>query len=99
MTPRAQSNRFTVDLIVNYPALFQNRVQIQRANSGVRVWIEEKHEQFTRLLIQHEPELMRCILVAVPNRSDARDILQECSVALWRKFGNYDPERAFVAWA
>lgn len=60
---------------------------------------EEKHEQFTRLLIQHEPELMRCVLVAVPNRSDARDILQECSVALWRKFDNYDPERAFVAWA
>ena len=59
----------------------------------------EKHEQFTRLLIQHEPELMRCILVAVPNRSDARDILQECSVSLWHKFGNYDPGRAFVPWA
>lgn len=59
----------------------------------------EKHEQFTRLLIQHEPELMRCILVAVPNRSDARDILQECSVSLWRKFSNYEPERAFVPWA
>lgn len=59
----------------------------------------EKHEQFTRLLIQHEPELMRCILVAVPNRSDARDILQECSVSLWRKFGNYDSDRAFVPWA
>jgi RNA polymerase sigma-70 factor (ECF subfamily) len=60
---------------------------------------EEKHERFTRLLIQHEPELMRCILVAVPNRSDARDILQECSVALWRKFGNYEPDRPFVPWA
>ncbi len=59
----------------------------------------EKHEQFTRLLIQHEPELMRSILVAVPNRSDARDILQECSVSLWRKFGDYDPDRAFVSWA
>ena len=60
---------------------------------------EEKHEQFTRLLIQHEPALMRCILVAVPNRSDARDILQDCSVSLWHKFGDYDPERAFVPWA
>ncbi len=59
----------------------------------------EQHEQFTRLLIQHEPELMRCILIAVPNRSDARDILQECSVSLWNKFGNFDLERAFVPWA
>ncbi len=60
---------------------------------------DEKHEQFTRLLIQHEPALMRCILVAVPHRSDARDILQECSVSLWHKFHSYDPERSFVPWA
>lgn len=60
---------------------------------------DQDHEKFTRLLIQHEPELMRSILVAVPNRSDARDILQECSVALWKKFSSYDPGRAFVPWA
>ena len=57
------------------------------------------HERFTRLLIEHEPELLRCILVAVPNRSDARDILQECSVSLWRKFSDFEPERPFVPWA
>ena len=59
----------------------------------------ETHEQFTRLLKVHEPELMRWILVAVPNRSDARDIMQECSVALWNKFEHYDADRSFVAWA
>lgn len=61
--------------------------------------IDEDHERFTRLLIEHEPELLRCILVAVPNRSDARDILQECSVSLWRKFETYRPDRPFVPWA
>ena len=60
---------------------------------------KEKHEQFTRLLIRHEPELMRCILVAVPNRSDARDILQDCAVSLWHKFDRFEPARAFVPWA
>ena len=59
----------------------------------------DPHEQFTRLLIEHEPELLRFILVTVPNRADARDILQECSVALWRRFADYDSERPFVAWA
>ena len=59
----------------------------------------DKHEQFTRLLIHHELALMRCILVAVPNRSDARDILQECSVSLWHKFDDYDTARDFVPWA
>ena len=59
----------------------------------------DEHERFTRLLIQHEPDLLRCVLVAVPNRADARDILQECSVALWRRFSSYDEKRAFVGWA
>ena len=59
----------------------------------------DDHERFTRLLIEHEPELLRCVLVAVPNRADARDIMQECSVALWRRFSEYDPERSFVPWA
>ena len=57
----------------------------------------DPHEQFTRLLIEHEPELLRFILVTVPNRADARDILQECSVALWRRFTHYDSDRPFVA--
>ena len=59
----------------------------------------DDHERFTRLLIRYEPELLRCVLVAVPNRADARDILQECSVALWRRFSDYDLERPFVTWA
>ena len=59
----------------------------------------DPHERFTRLLIEHEPELLRYVLVTVPNRADARDILQECSVALWRRFADYDSERPFMAWA
>jgi RNA polymerase sigma-70 factor (ECF subfamily) len=38
-------------------------------------------------------------MVAVPNRADARDVLQECSVALWRNFAEYDSERPFLNWA
>lgn len=59
----------------------------------------DDHERFTRLLIEHELELLRCVMVAVPNRADARDIMQECSVALWRQFSNYDAHRPFVPWA
>lgn len=60
---------------------------------------DDDHERFTRLLIRHEPELLRCILVAVPNRADARDVLQDASVALWRRFADYDPARPFPHWA
>ena len=48
------------------------------------------HERFTRLLLEAEPTMLRSILVIVPNRTDARDILQETAVALWRRFETYD---------
>jgi len=74
------------------------------SNSRIEKWIDcmdppDDHERFTRLLIEHEPQLLRCVLVAVPNRADARDIMQECSVALWRRFSKYEVERPFVPWA
>ena len=57
------------------------------------------HEQFTRLLLESEPVMLRSILVMVPNRADAREIMQETAVALWRQFASYDPQRPFVNWA
>ncbi len=33
----------------------------------------EAHERFTRLLIQHKPNLLWCILMELPNRTDTRD--------------------------
>lgn len=58
-----------------------------------------EHARFARLLVEHEPIFKRYVLTKVPNRSDAHDIVQECSVALWRNFSKYDPNRAFVGWA
>jgi RNA polymerase sigma-70 factor, ECF subfamily len=41
-------------------------------------------EQFMRLFLQSERELLRYVMVLVPQVSDARDVLQEAAVALWR---------------
>ena len=59
----------------------------------------DDHERFTRLLLESEPVMLRSILVVVPNRADAREIMQETAVALWRQFASYDPKRPFVNWA
>lgn len=59
----------------------------------------EKHERFMRLFLQHEPEILRSVLSVVPQLTDARDIVQETAVALWKRFDTYDPERSFAAWA
>ncbi len=56
-------------------------------------------EQFVLLLTRHQDRLFRYIFSLVPAEADARDILQETSVALFRKFGQYDASRPFLPWA
>ena len=60
---------------------------------------DTNYERFVRLFVQHEPELLRTALVYVPCRSDARDIVQETAVALWKQFDEYKSDRPFVPWA
>jgi len=57
------------------------------------------HEQFMRLFLQSERELLRYVMVLVPSVADARDVLQETALALWRQIDKYDPARPFVPWA
>ncbi len=57
------------------------------------------HERFMRLFLEHEPEILRSVMVFVPQRSDARDIVQDTAVALWQHFAEYDSTRPFVNWA
>jgi RNA polymerase sigma-70 factor (ECF subfamily) len=59
----------------------------------------DQHERFLRLFAKNEERIRRYIMVLVPNRADADDIFQETTVALWKKFGEYTPERPFFNWA
>lgn len=51
------------------------------------------------LLTRHQEQLFRYVFSLMPVEADAKDILQETSVALFRKFSEYDPERPFLPWA
>ncbi len=56
-------------------------------------------ESLVLLLTQHQEPLFRYIFSLVPCEADARDILQETSLALYRKFDQYDATRPFLPWA
>lgn len=56
-------------------------------------------EQFMRLFLETERELLRYVMALIPNPSDARDVVQETAVALWRAVEKYDPSRPFGPWA
>jgi RNA polymerase sigma-70 factor (ECF subfamily) len=56
-------------------------------------------ELLVRLLTRHQEEIFRFILSLHPHEEDARDVLQETSVALCRKIVDYDPAQPFLPWA
>jgi RNA polymerase sigma-70 factor (ECF subfamily) len=56
-------------------------------------------EQLVRLLMKHQDDLFRYIFSLLPHEEDARDVLQETSVSLYRKFAEYNAEKPFLAWA
>jgi RNA polymerase sigma-70 factor (ECF subfamily) len=56
-------------------------------------------EAFMRLVLNSERELQRYVMAIVPDREDARDIVQETLISLWKKRDRYDPSRPFVPWA
>ena len=60
---------------------------------------EQRTEDFIRLLTAHQDRLFRYIYALVPCEADARDILQETSMAVYRKFSGYDSARPFFPWA
>ena len=59
----------------------------------------EATELLVGLLTAHQQELFRYIFALLPHEEDARDVLQETSVALCRKFDEYDPSQPFLPWA
>lgn len=56
-------------------------------------------EALILLLTQHQDQLFRYIYALLPSEADARDALQETSLALFRKFDQYDSAKPFLPWA
>ena len=56
-------------------------------------------EQFITLLNAAHGRLLVFLRVMLGNNPDAEDVLQRASMTIWRKFGEYDPEKDFFTWA
>lgn len=59
----------------------------------------EVRDRFARLYADHYHDLYRYILTLIPHTEDAQEVLQDASVALWRKVHEYDPAELFLPWA
>src|ERR1700722_18769690 len=56
-------------------------------------------EEFARQLTGAQSQLYACICALLGGTQDARDVLQETNLVLWRKATDYDPQRDFLTWA
>ena len=60
---------------------------------------QPQDDRFLRLYAEHEPSLHGFVRSLVPTRDDAREVMQEVAVALWRKFGSLADAADFRRWA
>lgn len=56
-------------------------------------------EEFLRLFTRDQFRIAGFVRAMVVDPADASDVLQETSLALWRSFDQYDPQREFASWA
>jgi RNA polymerase sigma-70 factor (ECF subfamily) len=59
----------------------------------------EHHDNFLRSFTVNELAIRAYVRRLVPTRSDADDVMQEVSVVLWKKFGEFRKDGNFRAWA
>ena len=52
-----------------------------------------------RRFLECQRGLLRYVMYFVPNAHDARDIVQNTAIALWKKHEQYDPAEPFMPWA
>lgn len=59
----------------------------------------ERHDRFLRLYVEHEEALRGFVRSLVPTREDAREVMQDVAVVLWRKFDRLSSVDDFRRWA
>ena len=55
--------------------------------------------RYVALITEHQPAIYAYVLTMYPNRSVAKDILQETNLVLWKKAKDFDLDTSFKAWA
>jgi RNA polymerase sigma-70 factor (ECF subfamily) len=62
--------------------------------------IDAQHNlRFVRLFAQHEHQVYAYIVSALANWTDADEVMQETSVALWEMFDDFQEGTSFCSWA
>jgi len=58
----------------------------------------QKRIEFEASFSQSQRQLLLFLVSMVGNIADAEDVLQRCSLIMWKKFNDYDRSKSFLAW-
>jgi RNA polymerase sigma-70 factor (ECF subfamily) len=58
-----------------------------------------QHEQFVERFVRSQDRIYAYVVTLLPNRADAEEVFQQTSLALWKKWQQFDASRDFVRWA
>ena len=59
----------------------------------------EQHDQFLRLFMEHEEALRLFVRSLLFNQEEAREVMQDVAIVLWRKFDDSLDSLSFRRWA
>lgn len=57
-----------------------------------------KHEEFIALFVRHEPAIHSFLTSLLANLDDAEVVMQETSMAMWKKFDQFEAGTSFRNW-
>jgi len=58
-----------------------------------------KHEEFMALFVRHEPAIHSFLTSLLADLAEAEEVMQETSVVMWKKFGQFRAGTSFRNWA
>jgi len=58
-----------------------------------------QQDLFVEQFVRSQGRVYAYIVTLLPNRDDAEEVFQQTSLALWKKWQEFDPKRDFVRWA
>lgn len=59
----------------------------------------QEYEEFLHRFTRDRERIFAFVCSLVPRLADAEDVFQKCSLVLWRKFGEFERDESFLAWA
>jgi len=61
--------------------------------------MDDDHDLYLELLLRHQTEVKAFIGSILRDRQSRDDVFQEVALILWRKFGEFNRDQSFAAWA